>query len=272
MGAGAFVCGEETALIHSNRRQARHAASPPALPRRLGLFRKPTIINNVETLANVPGLCANGPDFSRVGTEGSKGTKVFALSGKVIRTGLVEVAMGTTMRDIIFDIGGGIPDGKQLQGRADRRPLRRLHPRAASRHPDRLRLAAQGVGAMMGSGGLVVMDEDTCMVDVAKFFMDFIQRRAAASASPAARARAGCSRSSRRSPRPEERRERPRRAAALPRRHGTRDNSPTSSGHEPLRPRPDRAQPGARTLRWFRNEYEAHIFERSCPPHAARSC
>ena len=129
-----------------DRRQARHAAPAPAVSRpKRGLWGKPTLINNVETFANVPPIIRNGGEwFAGIGTEKSKGTKVFALAGKISNTGLVEVPMGMTLREIVYDIGGGIPDGKQVQGRADRRPLRRLHPRAVPRHAGRLRLARQG--------------------------------------------------------------------------------------------------------------------------------
>ena len=176
MGAGAFVCGEETALIHSIEGKRGMPRPRPPFPAVSGLFGKPTIINNVETLANLPTLVAGGADwFSAVGTKTSKGTKVFALSGKVSRTGLVEVAMGTPIRKIVFDIGGGIPDGKAYKAVQIGGPSGGCIP---TQHLD-IDIdyeSLKTVGAMMGSGGLVVMDEDTCMVDMAKFFMDFIQR------------------------------------------------------------------------------------------------
>ena len=176
MGAGAFVCGEETALMQSIEGKRGMPRPRPPFPAVSGLFGKPTIINNVETLANLPTLMARGAAwFSAVGTKTSKGTKVFALSGKVTRTGLVEVAMGTPLRQIIFDIGGGIPNGKKYKAVQIGGPSGGCIP---EQHLgiDIDYESLKTVGAMMGSGGLVVMDEETCMVDVAKFFMDFIQR------------------------------------------------------------------------------------------------
>ena len=148
----------------------------PPFPAVSGLFEKPTVINNVETLANVRTVIDLGAErFGAVGTESSKGTKVFALSGKVQRTGLIEVAMGSTVRQIVFDIGGGPPDGKAYKAAQIGGPSGGCIP---EQHLD-IEIdyeSLKQVGAMMGSGGLVVMDEDNCMVDVAKFFMDFIQR------------------------------------------------------------------------------------------------
>ncbi|MCP4377297.1 MAG: NADH-quinone oxidoreductase subunit F, partial [bacterium] len=175
-GAGAFVCGEETALIHSIEGKRGMPRPRPPFPAVRGLFGHPTIINNVETLANVAGIVEKGVDwYGSVGTGTSKGTKVFALSGKVERTGLIEVAMGTTVREIVFDIGGGIPDGKEYKAVQIGGPSGGCIP---TEHLD-IEVdyeSLKTIGAMMGSGGLVVMDEDICMVDVAKFFMDFIQR------------------------------------------------------------------------------------------------
>ncbi|MBN2082797.1 SLBB domain-containing protein, partial [bacterium] len=175
-GAGAFVCGEETALIHSIEGKRGMPRPRPPFPAVRGLFGQPTCINNVETLANLPSILTNGSAwFKAVGTAGSKGTKVFALSGKVVNTGLVEVAMGTTLREIVFDIGGGIPDGLAYKAVQIGGPSGGCIP---AQHLD-IEIdyeSLKTVGAMMGSGGLVVMDEKTCMVDVAKFFMDFIQR------------------------------------------------------------------------------------------------
>ena len=175
-GAGAFVCGEETALINSIEGKRGMPRPRPPFPAVSGLFGKPTIINNVETLGNIPGIIKNGADsFNSVGTENSKGTKVFALSGKITNTGLVEVKMGTSVRDIVMEIGGGIPNGKKFKA------VQIGGPSGGCIPEQELDIAVDyeslvKVGAMMGSGGLVVMDEDTCMVDVAKFFMDFIQR------------------------------------------------------------------------------------------------
>jgi len=173
-GAGAFVCGEETALLNSVMGRRGEPRPRPPYPAVKGLWNKPTIINNVETFANVPAIISNGAEwFSSIGTEKSKGTKVFALTGKVNRTGLIEVPMGTTLREIIFDIGGGIPDGKRFKAVQIGGPSGGCIP---EEHLDTVidYDSLISLGAMMGSGGLVVMDEDTCMVNVAKFFLEFI--------------------------------------------------------------------------------------------------
>lgn len=173
LGAGAFVCGEETALmtsIEGNRGEPRPRPPFPALK---GLFRKPTILNNVETFANIPQIIVNGPEwFASMGTENSKGTKVFALGGKIHNTGLVEVPMGTTLREIVEEIGGGIPNGKRFKAAQTGGPSGGCIPAEHLDVPidyDNLKK----IGSMMGSGGLIIMDEDTCMVDIAKFFLEF---------------------------------------------------------------------------------------------------
>ena len=173
LGAGAFVCGEETALmtsIEGNRGEPRPRPPFPALK---GLFQKPTILNNVETYANIPQIIVNGPEwFASMGTEKSKGTKVFALGGKINNTGLVEVPMGTTLREIVEEIGGGIPGGKKFKAAQTGGPSGGCIPAEHLDVPiDYDNLTA--IGSMMGSGGLIVMDEDTCMVDIAKFFLEF---------------------------------------------------------------------------------------------------
>lgn len=173
LGAGAFVCGEETALmtsIEGNRGEPRPRPPFPALK---GLFQKPTILNNVETLANIPQIILNGAQwFASMGTEKSKGTKVFALGGKVENTGLVEIPMGTTLREIVEEIGGGIPHGKKFKAAQTGGPSGGCIPAEHFDVPiDYDNLIA--IGSMMGSGGLIVMDEDTCMVDIAKFFLEF---------------------------------------------------------------------------------------------------
>ena len=264
-GAGAFVCGEETALIHSIEGKRGMPRPRPPFPAVRGLFDKPTIINNVETLANLPSLVSNGAAwFSSIGTAGSKGTKVFALSGKVSRTGLVEVAMGTTMRQIIFDIGGGIPNGKAYKAAQIGGPSGGCIP---TQHLD-IQIdyeSLKTVGAIMGSGGLVIMDEDTCMVDVAKFFMDFIQRESCGKCIP-------CREGTRRMLEILQRITRGRRnesgVAALERFKGVmhlnrlaeviKDASLCALGQTA-------PNPVLSTLRWFRDEYEAHIYERRCP-------
>lgn len=172
-GAGAFVCGEETALmtsIEGNRGEPRPRPPYPAVK---GLYDSPTVENNVETFANVPQIILNGAEwFSSLGTEKSKGTKVFALGGKIKHTGLVEVPMGTTLRQIIEDIGGGIPNGKRFKAAQTGGPSGGCIPASLmDTKIDYDNLTA--IGCMMGSGGLIVMDEDTCMVDIAKFFLEF---------------------------------------------------------------------------------------------------
>ncbi len=173
LGAGAFVCGEETALmtsIEGNRGEPRPRPPYPAVK---GLFGKPTTENNVETFANIPQILLHGAEFfNTMGTEKSKGTKVFALGGKIHNTGLVEIPMGTTLREVIEDIGGGIPNGKTFKAAQTGGPSGGCLPASMlDIEIDYDNLVAQG--AMMGSGGLIVMDEDTCMVDIAKFFLEF---------------------------------------------------------------------------------------------------
>lgn len=172
-GAGAFVCGEETALIASIEGERGMPRPKPPFPANKGLFGRPTLINNVETLANVPVIMLNGADwFAKMGTETSKGTKTFALTGEVNNTGLIEVPMGTTLRDIIFDIGGGIRGGKKFKAVQIGGPsggcLTEEHLDISMDYDSLIK-----AGAMVGSGGLVVMAEDTCMVEVARFFMNF---------------------------------------------------------------------------------------------------
>ena len=269
-GAGAFVCGEETALIHSIEGKRGMPRPRPPYPAVSGLFGQPTVINNVETLANLPHIVRNGAEwFASVGTEGSKGTKVFAISGKVVRTGLVEVAMGTPVRDMVSSIAGGVPDGKTLKAVQIGGPSGGCIPES---HLD-IEVdyeSLRSVGAMMGSGGLVVMDEDTCMVDLARFFMDFIQRESCGKCIP-------CREGTRRMLEILERITRPHRsevgAEALHRFKGVmylnrlaeviKDTSLCGLGQTA-------PNPVLSTLRWFRDEYEAHIYERRCPAGACR--
>ena len=173
LGAGAFVCGEETALMTSIEGNRGEPRPRPPFPAVKGLFGQPTILNTVETYANIPQIILKGADwFSSIGTEKSKGTKVFALGGKIKNTGLVEVPMGTTLRHIIEEIGGGIPNGKKFKAAQTGGPSGGCIPAHLIDTPiDYDNLMA--IGSMMGSGGLIVMDEDTCMVDIARFFLDF---------------------------------------------------------------------------------------------------
>ena len=173
LGAGAFVCGEETALMTSIEGNRGEPRPRPPFPAEKGLFRKPTVLNNVETYANIPQIILKGADwFASMGTEKSKGTKVFALGGKIHNTGLVEIPMGTTLREVIYEIGGGIPHGKKFKAAQTGGPSGGCIP------PEHLDIPIDydnliSIGSMMGSGGLIVMDEDNCMVDIAKFFLEF---------------------------------------------------------------------------------------------------
>jgi NADH:ubiquinone oxidoreductase subunit F (NADH-binding)/Pyruvate/2-oxoacid:ferredoxin oxidoreductase delta subunit/(2Fe-2S) ferredoxin len=269
-GAGAFVCGEETALIHSIEGKRGMPRPRPPFPAISGLFRKPSIINNVETFANVPGIMEKGSShFNSIGTATSKGTKVFALSGKIQRTGLVEVAMGTKLRDIVFDIGGGIPNGKKYKAVQIGGPSGGCIPEQfLDIEIDYESLKT--VGAMMGSGGLVVMDENTCMVDLAKFFMDFIQRESCGKCIPCregTRHMLGILEDITHSRKNESG------SDALQRFKGLmyldrlakviQDTSLCGLGQTA-------PNPVLSTLKWFRKEYEAHIFERKCPAGACK--
>ena len=173
LGAGAFVCGEETALMTSVEGHRGEPKPRPPFPAVKGLFGQPTILNNVETYANIPMIILKGAEwFANIGTEKSKGTKVFAVGGKINNTGLVEIPTGTTLREIIYDIGGGIPNGKEFKAAQTGGPSGGCIPASELDTPiDYDSLIA--LGSMMGSGGLIVMDEDTCMVDLAKFFLEF---------------------------------------------------------------------------------------------------
>jgi NADH:ubiquinone oxidoreductase subunit F (NADH-binding)/(2Fe-2S) ferredoxin len=184
LGAGAFVCGEETALIQSIEGGRGMPRPRPPYPSVSGLFDKPTLINNVETWANIPVVIVDGGEwFSSIGTEKSKGTKVFALAGKVVNTGLIEVPMGTTLREIIYDIGGGIPDGKSLKA------IQTGGPSGGCLPADYLDTSVDyeslaKAGSIMGSGGMIVIDEDSCMVDIAKFFLEFTQSESCGKCTP----------------------------------------------------------------------------------------
>jgi len=263
-GAGAFVCGEETALIHSIEGKRGMPRPRPPYPSTSGLFGKPTVINNVETLANISSIVANGYEwFSSYGTATSKGTKVFALSGKVSLTGLVEIPMGTTVREIIFNISGGIRNGKNFKA------VQMGGPSGGCITTENLDIAIDyesllNAGAMMGSGGMVVMDEDTCMVDVAKFFMDFIQRESCGKCIP-------CREGTRRmleilesiTKRPTDGQQH----VSLERFKGVtrlqelstviKETSLCGLGQSA-------PNPVLSTLRWFKHEYEEHVFERKC--------
>ncbi|TVR20859.1 MAG: NADH-quinone oxidoreductase subunit NuoF [Anaerolineaceae bacterium] len=173
VGAGAFVCGEETALLASIEGQRGQPRPRPPYPATSGLWGHPTLINNVETFANVPAIIRNGAAwFAGIGTEQSKGTKVFALTGKIAHSGLIEVPMGITLREIIYDIGGGIPNGKRFKAAQTGGPSGGCIPESHLDISVDYEALAE-IGSIMGSGGMIIMDEDTCMVDVAKYFMKF---------------------------------------------------------------------------------------------------
>ncbi len=173
LGAGAFVCGEETALIHSIEGERGEPSYKPPYPAESGLWNKPTLINNVETYANIPVIFNKGAKwFASIGTEKSKGTKVFALGGKIKHTGLIEIPMGTTLREVIFEIGGGIPNGRKFKAAQTGGPSGGCLPESLLD----IKIdfdSLTSVGSMMGSGGLIVMDDSNCMVDIAKFFLEF---------------------------------------------------------------------------------------------------
>jgi NADH:ubiquinone oxidoreductase subunit F (NADH-binding)/Pyruvate/2-oxoacid:ferredoxin oxidoreductase delta subunit/(2Fe-2S) ferredoxin len=264
MGAGAFVCGEETALIHSIEGKRGMPRPRPPFPAVSGLFGKPTIINNVETLANIPTIIEKGHHwFSSIGTETSKGTKVFALSGKIKLTGLVEIPMGTTVREILFNIAGGIRDNKKFKS------VQIGGPSGGCITEQNLDIQIDynsliQAGAMMGSGGLVVMDEDTCMVDVAKFFMDFIQRESCGKCIPC---REGTKRMLEILENITHRPHGKNGHTALERVNGViqleklgkviKETSLCGLGQTA-------PNPVLSTLRWFRHEYEEHVFDRVC--------
>lgn len=263
-GAGAFVCGEETALIHSIEGKRGMPRPRPPFPAVKGLFGKPTVINNVETLANVPIIARFGDQyFSKIGTSGSKGTKVFALSGKVNRTGLVEIAMGASIREIVFDIGGGIPKNKKYKAVQIGGPSGGCVP---ENHLD-IKVdyeSLKTIGAMMGSGGLVVMDEDNCMVDVAKYFMEFIQKESCGKCIPC---REGTKRMLEILERITHGKMREGGLDALVRFQGIVElenlaeviQKTSLCGLGQSAPNPVLS-----TMKWFKDEYEEHIFNRSC--------
>lgn len=256
VGAGAFVCGEETALIASIEGKRGEPRPKPPFPAARGVWGKPTLINNVETYANIPPIILKGADwFASIGTEKSKGTKVFAMAGKINNTGLVEVPMGTKLRDIIFDLGGGIPNGKKFKA------AQTGGPSGGCLTTEHLDLpmdydSLTSVGAMMGSGGLIVMDENTCMVDVARFFLDFTQDESCGKCTPC---RIGTKRMLEILTRIVEGKGVPEdldRLETL----GKHIKNTALCGLGQTAPNPVLS-----TLKYFRDEYEAHIYEKRCP-------
>ncbi|WP_423245052.1 NADH-ubiquinone oxidoreductase-F iron-sulfur binding region domain-containing protein [Heliorestis acidaminivorans] len=184
LGAGAFVCGEETALLRSVTGQRGEPRSRPPYPAVQGLWDKPTLLNNVETYANIPQIILQGPQwYASIGTEGSKGTKIFSLAGKINNTGLIEVPMGTTLRTIVYEIGGGIPQGKSFKAIQTGGPSGGCLPAEHLDKPIDYESLTE-IGSMMGSGGLIVMDESDCMVDIARFYLEFTQDESCGKCTP----------------------------------------------------------------------------------------
>ena len=256
LGAGAFVCGEETALMTSIEGKRGEPRPRPPFPAVKGLFQKPTLLNNVETYANIAQIIDKGADwFASIGTERSKGTKVFALGGKITNTGLVEVPMGTTLREIIYDIGGGCPGGKAFKAVQTGGPSGGCLPAALlDTQIDYDNLIA--AGSMMGSGGMIVMDEDNCMVDIARFFLDFTVDESCGKCTPC---RIGTRRML----------EILQRITNGQGQDGDIERLETLAynikntalcGLGQTAPTPVLS-----TLRYFRHEYEAHIYEKRCP-------
>ncbi|EOC99418.1 NADH-quinone oxidoreductase subunit NuoF [Caldisalinibacter kiritimatiensis] len=260
LGAGAFVCGEETALIASIEGERGMPRNKPPYPANKGLWGKPTLINNVETYANIPQIILKGADwFGGIGTENSKGTKVFALGGKIKNTGLVEIPMGTTLREVIYEVGGGIPNGKKFKAVQTGGPSGGCIPAEYLDTPIDYDSLTE-LGSMMGSGGMIVMDEDTCMVDIARFFLDFTVEESCGKCPPC---RIGTKRmleilekitSGKGEPGDIEKLEK------------LAENIKSSAlcGLGQTAPNPVLS-----TLKYFRDEYEAHVYDKKCP---AGSC
>ncbi|MDI6844964.1 MAG: NADH-quinone oxidoreductase subunit NuoF [Candidatus Saccharicenans sp.] len=255
-GAGAFVCGEETALIASIEGRVGEPRQRPPFPAQRGLWNRPTCINNVETWANVPLIILNGADwFSSIGTSGSKGTKIFSLVGKINNTGLVEVPMGITLREIIYDIGGGIPDGKAFKAVQTGGPSGGCLPASMLDLPIDYE-SLTSAGSIMGSGGMIVMDEKTCMVDVAKYFLNFLRDE---SCGKCISCREGTQRMWEIVSDITEGKGKPGDLELLEELAiATKEASMCGLGQTA-------ANPVLSTLRYFREEYEAHIYEKRCP-------
>lgn len=262
LGAGAFVCGEETALMTSIEGHRGEPRPRPPFPAVKGLWQKPTILNNVETYANIPVIILNGAQwFSSIGTEKSKGTKVFALGGKINNTGLVEVPMGTTLREVVYDIGGGIPKGKKFKAAQTGGPSGGCIPASHLDTPiDYDSLIA--LGSMMGSGGLIVMDEDNCMVDIAKFFLEFTVDESCGKCPPC---RIGTKRMLEILERITEGKGE---EGDIEKLELLAKNIKASAlcGLGQTAPNPILS-----TLKYFRDEYEAHVYEKRCPSGVCKS-
>jgi NADH-quinone oxidoreductase subunit F/NADP-reducing hydrogenase subunit HndC len=256
LGAGAFVCGEETALIASIEGQRGMPRPRPPFPAQKGIFGKPTLLNNVETYANVPQIILNGAEwFAGIGTEKSKGTKVFALGGKINNTGLLEIPMGTTLREVIFEVGGGIPNGKEFKAVQTGGPsggcITAEHLDTPIDYDNLIAL-----GSMMGSGGMIVMDEDNCMVDIARFFLDFTVEESCGKCTPC---REGTKRMLEILDRITEGKGT---MEDLDKLESLADTIKSASlcGLGQTAPNPVLS-----TLQYFRDEYEAHVIDNKCP-------
>jgi len=260
-GGGAFVCGESTALMASIEGKAGEPRVKHIHSTTKGLFERPTVLNNVETWANVPVIIKNGAEwYKKIGTEGSKGTKIFSVVGKVNNTGLVEVPMGATIREIVYDMGGGIKDGKKFKAVQIGGPSGGCIPEEHLDHPIDYDSLTES-GAMMGSGGMIVMDENTCMVDVAKYFVNFLKNESCGKCTPC--------------------------REGLIQMHGILSDITEGRGtaadlallEELTQIVKDASlcqlgvtapNPILTTLRYFRDEYEAHIKEKRCPAHVCK--
>ncbi len=262
LGAGAFVCGEETALITSIEGNRGEPRPRPPFPAVKGLFGMPTIINNVETYANIPQIILNGPEwFAAMGTEKAKGTKVFALSGKINNTGLVEIPMGTTIREVIEEIGGGIPKGKKFKAVQMGGPSGGCVPAELIDTPIEYDTLI-ALGAMIGSGGLIVLDEDNCMVDIAKFFLEFTVDESCGKCTPC---RVGTRKMLDILTRITEGKGEDGDIEKLEE-LGNMIKTNSLCGLGQTAPNPVLS-----TIRYFRHEYEAHIYKKECPAHACKS-
>ncbi len=262
LGAGAFVCGEETALITSIEGKRGEPKPKPPFPAVRGLWQKPTLLNNVETYANIPVIFNKGADwFASIGTEKSKGTKVFAVGGKINNTGLVEIPIGTTLREIIYDIGGGIPNGKKFKAAQTGGPSGGCIPASHIDTPIDYETLKE-LGSMMGSGGLIVMDEDNCMVDIARFFLEFTVDESCGKCPPC---RIGTKRM----------------LEILERITGGKGEMEDIDKLEVLAKNiiasalcglgQSAPQPVLSTLRYFREEYVAHVRDKKCPAGVCKS-
>jgi NADH:ubiquinone oxidoreductase subunit F (NADH-binding)/(2Fe-2S) ferredoxin len=262
MGAGAFVCGEETALMASIEGQRGEPRPRPPFPAVKGLFGKPSNINNVETYANIPQIIFRGADwYAGMGTEKSKGTKTFALAGDVKHTGLIEIPFGLTLREIVYDVGGGIKDDKAFKAIQTGGPMGGCLPEDYLDLPVDYEALTQA-GSMMGSGGLVIMDEETCMVDIARFFMDFTQDESCGKCTPC---RVGTRRILEILNRICEGKGQPDDIETLEYLcQQIKDDSLCGLGQ-------GAPTPVVSTLKHFREEYEAHIFEKRCPAKVCKS-